>query len=82
MISDSKNNQAEIPLLRSGSEADGVDLTPKWAKNSLFPYYLLPKNKELESLSKKLKKLVSCQKYYFGMLLSQRNYLVGILIDR
>jgi hypothetical protein len=56
MLNPKISNTQKFPSLRGGDEVDGVDSTPKWAKNSLFPFHNLPKNKSLEPLSKKLKK--------------------------
>jgi uncharacterized protein YdeI (YjbR/CyaY-like superfamily) len=56
MLNPKINNTQKFPSLRGGGEVDGVDSTPKWVKNSLFRYHTLPKNKSLETLSKKLKK--------------------------
>jgi len=50
-----------IPLLRGGTEGDGVDTADKhqkqsWKEKSLFPCWNLPKNKNLETHAKKLRK--------------------------
>jgi very-short-patch-repair endonuclease len=77
----SKFNAKEFPSLRGGSVADGVDRTPKWVKNSLFPYHLLPKNKELEPLSKKLKKAGVLSEVLFWNAFKSKK-LLGWDIDR
>jgi very-short-patch-repair endonuclease len=74
-------NTKEFPSLRGGTAGDGVDCTPKWIKNSLFPYYLLPKNKELEPLSKKLKKAGVLSEVIFWNAFKSKK-LLGWDIDR
>jgi len=46
----------EIPLFEGWpAKQDGVDNSPAWQKKSLFPYWSLPKNKELNQKAKELR---------------------------
>jgi very-short-patch-repair endonuclease len=77
----SENMKVKIPLLRCGDEGDGVDCTPKWAKDSLFPYHTLPKNKQLEPVAKKLKKAGVLSEVLFWNAFKSKK-LLGWDIDR
>jgi len=71
---------SKIPLLRGGKfvEFDGVD---SWKQKSLFPFWNLPKNKDLEPNAKKLKKIGVLSEVLFWQAFKNKK-LLGWDIDR
>jgi very-short-patch-repair endonuclease len=77
------NNSATYnpPLEGWTAKQDGVDSTPTWQQNSLFPFWNLPKNKELEPNAKKLRKAGVLSEVLFWQAFNNKK-LLGFDIDR
>ena len=59
------------------SQSDGVDALvdlPPWAKNSLFPYWLLPKNKKLTLRAKELRRQWILTEVIFWQTFKRQKY--------
>lgn len=76
-------DQQKIPLLRGGKNEvfDGVDILPEWKKRSLFPFWNLPKNKDLEAKAKELRQAGVLAETLFWQAFNKKEIL-GYDIDR
>lgn len=77
------------PLEGWQAKPDGVDslqLTPvspaSWQKNSLFPFWTLPKNRTLQERAKELRKQGILSEVVFWKTFKDKKSWVGISIDR
>lgn len=77
--SDFKLSKSTSPSLRSGTPQRGE--LPTWKQNSLFPFWILPKNKELELKAKKLRKAGVLSETIFWQAFKNKK-LLGFDIDR
>ena len=73
--------EEEIPLLRGTDKVGGVDNLPSWKQKSLFPFWELPKNKDLESMDKELRKAGVLSETLFWQAFNNKEIL-GFDLDR
>lgn len=73
--------KSKSPLLRGGTEGDGVDKRPSWQKNSPFAYWNLPKNQTLLPRAKYLRNNSTLSEILFWKTLNNKS-LLGFDLDR
>jgi very-short-patch-repair endonuclease len=70
------------PLEGRQTKSDGVERKPEWQEKSLFPFWLLPKNKLLIQRARQLRKQGILSEVIFWKTFKSKDVLGGWDIDR